>query len=79
MHRGSLTGLVLMVVGLGFAIRGAANRSFNSLAERALSNSSTNRLLPVPTQSTESTSSQVRRGGPSIYDLPDTKTTSALH
>ena len=79
MHRGSLSGLVLTLVGLGFAIRGAANRSFNSLAERALSNSSTNRLLPVPTQSTESTSSQVRRGGPSIYDLPDTKTTSALH
>ena len=79
MHRGSLTGLVLMLVGLGFAIRGVANRSFNTLAERALSSSSTNRLLPVPTQSTESTSSQVRRGGPSIYDLPDTKTTSALH
>ena len=77
-HRGSLSGLLLTLAGLGLAIRGATNCSWNTLAERALSTTTENRLLPVPVEPSES-KPKVHRGGPSIYDLPETKSSSALH
>jgi hypothetical protein len=79
MHRGSLAGLVLTLTGLGFALRDISNRSWNTLAERALATSSPARFPLVPRESlAEPETHPVRRkGGPSIYDFPSVG--SALH
>ena len=79
MHRGSLSGVVLALTGLGFALRGIANRSWSTLAERALGRSSPATFPLVPRESFAKPETQVvrRNGGPSIYDFPSVG--SALH
>jgi hypothetical protein len=77
MHRGSLSGLVLTLTGVGLIVRGVANHSWNTLAERALGTSSPAKYPLVPREQAAATLPMPHRGGPTIYDFPSTG--SPLH
>ncbi len=78
LHRGSLPGLLLTFTGVGFALRGIANRSWNTLVQRALGTSSP-ATFPLVPRASHDFGTQVgrRKGGPSIYEFPSVG--SALH
>jgi hypothetical protein len=80
-QRGSLAGSVLILAGLGLAVRAIVNRSWSTLAERALGTSSAARFPLVPKPDSEpgvhGVQAARRNGGPSIYDFPSVG--SALH